>query len=191
MKIDLTDKYDFTNIFVDGAIKILSDGMVQKRTQDLLTKGIQTAGNVFSQIGAATDKIQNIILSEVETYRKHFCESNEGFIKNWPSKYKIYGWLVSMKSGGNIEPHIHETGWVSGSIYINVPPDLKSDEGNLVVCLNDEILDDSIIERKSNSINVSTGSLCLFPSSLLHYTIPFESTEERIVLAFDMIPKNN
>jgi hypothetical protein len=28
--------------------------------------------------------------------------------------------------------------------------------------------------------------LCLFPSSLLHYTIPFESNQERIVLAFDV-----
>ena len=43
------------------------------------------------------------------------------------------------------------------------------------------------LENKK-SIDVVTGSLCLFPSSLLHYTIPFESEENRIVLAFDMIP---
>jgi hypothetical protein len=36
---------------------------------------------------------------------------------------------------------------------------------------------------------VVTGSLCLFPASLLHYTIPFESEEERVVLAFDVVPK--
>jgi len=29
----------------------------------------------------------------------------------------------------------------------------------------------------------------LFPASLMHYTIPFESEEERIVLAFDMREK--
>ena len=40
------------------------------------------------------------------------------------------------------------------------------------------------------SINVVTGSICIFPASLLHYTVPFESNEERIVLAFDVIPKN-
>jgi hypothetical protein len=34
-----------------------------------------------------------------------------------------------------------------------------------------------------------TGSLCLFPSSLHHYTVPFEEKEDRIVLAFDVIPK--
>ena len=39
-------------------------------------------------------------------------------------------------------------------------------------------------------IDVVTGSLCLFPSSLHHYTVPFEEKEDRIVLAFDVIPKN-
>ena len=43
-------------------------------------------------------------------------------------------------------------------------------------------------KKDLRSIDVVTGSLCLFPSSLLHYTIPFESDEDRIVLAFDMIP---
>jgi hypothetical protein len=38
-------------------------------------------------------------------------------------------------------------------------------------------------------IDVVTGSLCLFPSSLHHYTVPFEEKEDRIVLAFDVIPK--
>ena len=38
-------------------------------------------------------------------------------------------------------------------------------------------------------INVVTGSMVLFPASLMHYTIPFESKEERIVLAFDVKEK--
>jgi hypothetical protein len=31
--------------------------------------------------------------------------------------------------------------------------------------------------------------MVLFPASLMHYTIPFESEEERIVLAFDVKEK--
>ena len=38
-------------------------------------------------------------------------------------------------------------------------------------------------------VNVVTGSLVLFPASLMHHTIPFESEEERIVLAFDVKQK--
>jgi hypothetical protein len=90
-----------------------------------------------------------------------------------------------MKSGGSLSAHMHENGWVSGSVYINVPPKSKTDSGNLSLCIDGK----NDLEENKKSIDVVTGSLCLFPSSLLHYTIPFESNEERIVLAFDVIPK--
>ena len=37
--------------------------------------------------------------------------------------------------------------------------------------------------------NLETRDLCIFPSSLFHHTIPFESTEERICFVFDLIQK--
>jgi hypothetical protein len=84
---------------------------------------------------------------------------------------------------------MHEQGWISGSIYINVPSKLTPKSGNLVVCLEEDnlMIED---ETQQKSIDVVTGSLCLFPASLLHYTVPFASKEERIVLAFDVVPKN-
>ena len=68
----------------------------------------------------------------------HFKDSEEGLIKNWPSDYEIYGWLVSMKSGGKLAAHMHDKGWISGSVYINVPPKVNKDSGNFVVCLDSE-----------------------------------------------------
>ena len=93
-----------------------------------------------------------------------------------------------MKNGGELSAHIHDTGWITGSVYINVPPKFKNDSGNLVVATHDPKYEIGIAEG-TKSIDVVTGSLCLFPSSLMHYTIPFESDEDRIVLAFDVIPK--
>jgi tetratricopeptide (TPR) repeat protein len=182
---NLTNQCDFENSFVKCATDILSKDAVQNRSQSLLTNGIQTTGNVFNQIGNFTDNIKSIICSEIENYRMYFKDNPEGLIKNWPSDYEIYGWLVSMKSGGKLAAHMHDKGWISGSIYINVPPKSKKDSGNLVVTTDEE----TGKTDNSKSIDVVTGSLCLFPSSLLHYTIPFESDEDRIVLAFDVIPK--
>ena len=96
-----------------------------------------------------------------------------------------------MQSGGKLSPHMHHSGWITGSIYINVPPKSETDCGNLVLCISDE---DHVMEvEKSHQsiVDVVTGSLCLFPSSLHHYTIPFDEKEERIVLAFDVIPKKS
>ena len=95
-----------------------------------------------------------------------------------------------MKSGGKLKPHIHSQGWLSGSVYINVPPKSTANSGKLIVSLGEEAdLNDktNIVEE---IIDVTTGSLVLFPASLTHYTIPFESEEERIVLAFDVVPKS-
>ena len=185
MKTDLTERCNFKSTFVKSAVEILNDPAVKNMTQGLLTNGIQTSGNVFTQISSKSKKVEKIIRTEIENYRLKFNKSNEGLIMSWPTKYELFGWLVSMKNGGAIKPHMHEEGWLSGSIYINVPPKLNKDSGNLVVCLNDEPTKD----ENMKSIDVITGSLCLFPSSLHHFTIPFEADENRIVLAFDVIPK--
>ena len=188
LKTDLTQKCDFKNVFVKGANDVLGSDRIENKSQNLLTNGFQTAGNVFNQPNTAIKKIENIIRTEVESYQDYFKASQEGLIKNWPSNYNIIGWLVSMKSGGKLAPHIHENGWISGSIYINVPPNLHNDSGNLVVCLDGSSENKNESEH-SESIDVTTGSLCLFPASLLHYTIPFHSVDDRIVLAFDVVPK--
>ena len=59
----------------------------------------------------------------------------------------------------------------------------------MIVSLGDDkdTIDTVINEKKI--INVVTGSMVLFPASLMHSTIPFESEEDRIVLAFDVKEK--
>ena len=184
LKKDLNQKYDFKNVIVKCVNNILKDDSISNRVQKLITNGYQTAGNLFANRDFDTNEIQKIIKIEIEKYRLYFKDSKEGFIKNWPTNYNLNGWLISMKKGGKLSAHMHDLGWLSGSIYINVPQKSELESGNLVVCIDEN---ENKNENKK-SIDVVTGSLCLFPSSLLHYTIPFESEENRIVLAFDMIP---
>ncbi|WP_443637485.1 tetratricopeptide repeat protein [Candidatus Njordibacter sp. Uisw_058] len=187
--IDMNTQYDFEEIFVGKARFILNEDRVSNRKQPLLVNGYQTSGNLFDIKDSFTEQIQKAIRLEIEKYRSNFKDSKDGLIKKWPTEYSLYGWLISMKSGGELKPHIHSNAWLSGSLYINVPPKSKAESGNLVVSLGEEIdATDTRINVKE-IINVVTGSLVLFPASLTHYTIPFEAEEERIVLAFDVKPK--
>ena len=186
IKTELGTLYDFDEIFIKTATTILNKKVIPNRRQSLLTNGYQTSGNLFELEPLLTKEIQKIIRLEVDKYKANFEKSNEGLLTNWPTNYSLYGWLISMKSGGELKPHMHETGWISGSIYINVPKKTNIDSGNLVVCIEEDTLSPNNIYQRKN-IGVVTGSLCLFPASLLHYTIPFESQEERIVLAFDVV----
>jgi hypothetical protein len=183
---NLNTRYDFKKTFVEKAQSILNKKLISNRRQSLLVNGNQTSGNIFNLKNNDTTEIQNIIRIEVERYRREFKESEEGLIKRMPAEYSLNGWFIKMKSGGNLKPHIHSEGWLSGSIYINVPPKLMAESGNLVVSLGEE--NDAISKRinEKKTINVVTGSMVLFPASLMHYTIPFEAEEERIVLAFDV-----
>jgi tetratricopeptide (TPR) repeat protein len=186
LHIDMNTQYDFEAIFVETARLILDERRISNRKQSLLVNGSQTSGNLFDVKNSFIEKIQKAIRLEIEKYQIHFKDSKDGFIKKWPTNYSLHGWLIRMKSGGELKPHIHDNGWLSGSVYINVPPKLKAESGNLVVSLGEE--KDGTDKRRNvkEIINVVTGSLVLFPASLTHYTIPFEAEEERIVLAFDV-----
>jgi tetratricopeptide (TPR) repeat protein len=186
---DLNTQCDFAEIFVEKAKDVLSENRLSNRHQSLLVNGYQTSGNLFEIENSFTENIQKAIRLAIEKYRANFKNSEEGLIKRWPSEYSLYGWLISMKSGGELQPHIHEQGWLSGSVYINVPSKTKANGGNLVVSVGeDNDATDTRVNLKK-IINVVTGSLVLFPASLTHNTIPFEAEEERIVLAFDVKQK--
>jgi len=189
LHIDMNTQYDFEKLFVEKTRFILKETRISNRKQSLLVNGYQTSGNLFDIKNSFTEKIQKAIRLEIEKYRINFKDSEEGFIKKWPTEYSLRGWLISMKSGGELKPHIHTTGWLSGSLYINVPPKSKANSGNLVVSLGEEKDATDTRINVEKIINVVTGSLVLFPASLTHYTIPFESEEERIVLAFDVKQK--
>jgi len=186
---DLNTQYEFNEIFAHESKQMLKENRISHKTQPLLVNGHQSSGNIFNLKSAFTNEMEKIIRLEIEKYRTNFKSSMEGFITKWPADYILSGWLISMKNGGALAPHIHEEGWISGSVYINVPPKENAMSGNLMVALGEE--NDAIGARLNvkKMINVITGSLVLFPSSLTHYTIPFQSEEDRIVLAFDVIKK--
>ena len=148
--------------FVETTRAILNENRVPDKRQGLLTNGRQTSGNIFDLEPDFTEEIQKIIRSEIEKYQIQFKDSKEGLITSWPTNYSLYGWLVCMESGGRLRPHMHERGWVSGSIYINVPLKAKTESGNFVVCIEEEYLKDEN-SNQEESIDVVTGSMWSFP----------------------------
>ena len=69
-----------------------------------------------------------------------------------------------------------------------MPAKTKPNAGNFAVCYDYQGAEEDSKQNPHKIIDVYTGSLVLFPASLMHYTIPFESDEERTVLAFDVMP---
>ena len=111
----------------------------------------------------------------------------DDFTKNKPLLHRIRaqkrghielsGWSVVLKKRGHQKRHIHPESVVSGVFYIQLPAESADEykkEGNLVF--------------PSNNMKIVTpkeGTAVLFPSYLAHETIPINSNEERICIAFN------
>jgi len=131
-------------------------------------------------------KIEEIIFKELENYYNYFSNKTDNVIKNKPEKYKFVSWSNRLKKEGFNLPHIHPSGWISGVFYLKVPSKIKNNEAGIQFHLNG---DDFIIKNENlpiKTVKPQAGDIVLFPSSLFHSTVPFNSSEERICIAFDL-----
>ena len=105
-------------------------------------------------------------------------------MENFPNKGTLVGWFINTENEGYLDRHFHENGWVSGVVYLDVP-ERKKNEGSIEFSLCADV------KQKTNNskiIDVSSGDIVIFPSSLWHSTIPIMPNERRLILAFDYQP---
>tara|TARA_Y100000588_G_scaffold392982_1_gene507050 strand:- start:2001 stop:3254 length:1254 start_codon:yes stop_codon:yes gene_type:complete len=186
-KTSFLDKRKDKN-FISSLVKFADTQLLKEKNQDLLQNGVQSAGNLFLLNNKLVSKLHSLIQAEIENYREWFNHTNEPFLQRWPKRTKLYGWFVQMQSGGKLEAHIHKEGWLSGSIYLSVPELEAEHGGDIVFTLHGANYPTGEASFPECQISVEKGDICLFPSSLFHYTTPFSSTKHRISLAFDVIP---
>ena len=177
-------KYDY---FVDELIEELKNKeTIWEPVQTSTHNGFQGVKNIFEKAEGNICDLKSIILKEIDDYYIKFKNSDCLFIKNWPKHKFIKGWHLILKKQGYQEAHIHETGWLSGVIYLKTVPHLENDEGAIEFSLNGE-------HYFNRDVPVSVfhpkkGDIVFFPSSLNHRTIPFTTNTDRIIIAFDLVP---
>ena len=157
-------------------------------SQDLLNNGVQSAGNLFILDDPSIGTIKKIIVERIQSYRNKYKDSEDGFIKKWPKDVDLYGWIIDLKKGGSLNSHMHKLGWLSGSLYLKLEKQQGSNQGNIIFDLNGGDYPTESKLYSSIEFNIEKGDIVLFPSSIFHKTVPFESENNRITLAFDIKP---
>ena len=152
------------------------------------TGGYHTSGNLFNSKNLEIKKLKEIINKKIKVFRKQHSQRKDFFITKWPLKSDIEAWHVKLLKKGFQTSHIHPSGWLSGCFYLKIPSDLKQDEGAIKFTLSGY---DYPFDKKLPVFTYTPKifDLVLFPSSLFHETIPFNSKQERHVIAFDIMPK--
>lgn len=103
---------------------------------------------------------------------------------------KMFAWMNANPPGGFNAPHTHPGAHWSGVYYV-AQPDVESGTSGKIEFLdprtdlpNWRLLQASAFNAKK-SIRPVPGELILFPSYLVHWVYPNETTEERVTIAFN------
>ena len=142
------------NSIVDGKMGVVSEEKLQGHT-----------GNI----------IQNMLCKYGEYYYNRPCESNIGTV-----------WYGIMKSGDFHILHSHckdiDIAEVSGAIYLEVPDNLPSPQGNMNWVMGGP---GQPLYNNTYSHPPQSGDVFLWPGWLLHTVYPFRSEQERIMISFN------
>jgi tetratricopeptide (TPR) repeat protein len=107
--------------------------------------------------------------------------------------FALHLWAVQLSSGGNMTPHIHTDGWLSGVYYVDVP-EVVNDPGagqagwiRFGVPLPEHAMAPAPVSR---SVKPEPGMLLTFPSYLWHATVPLPvETQPRLCYSYDLQPR--
>lgn len=99
-------------------------------------------------------------------------------------------WSVRLHPGGHHINHIHPDGWLSSAFYIDLPPVVQPDDDSHAGWIKfgefDGPLDPPLGAERY--VKPEPGRLVLFPSYMLHGTVPFGGDKRRMTFAFDVVP---
>ena len=162
---------------------------VWEPTNKTTKSGYQFDSTIFSSDSDVIRILESILRQEIKEYRLRFQDSNSAYIQEWPESFGFTGWYVRLIQSGYQESHIHPSGWLSGVVYLKTVDAKGGDEGAIEFGLRGYGYPEFIFEAPTVRINPTAGDIVLFPSSLFHKTIPFESDTDRCIIAFDLIPQ--
>jgi len=100
-------------------------------------------------------------------------------------------WSIWVTEGGFHRTHVHTRGWYSSAYYVILPSELqgtgeKGNQGALAFGRPELEVPGKLGSDKI--IAPAEGMLALFPSYFWHETLPYKSSEARVVVAFDALP---
>jgi len=177
------------NGFLTALLHDIEHLAIAERKQGRLYYGMQSAGNLLKRSEPSFQKLARLIRTKIVDYQKHYAESSDTLIINFPSAIEFASsWYLRMRQGGFLTAHIHEEGWISGCVYLKLPAKNNDHEGSFAYGTDGDDYPRLHDDFQSQIIDLQVGDVVLFPSSLFHRTVPFHTDQERVCVAFDVKP---
>jgi tetratricopeptide (TPR) repeat protein len=136
---------------------------------------------------------ETLIRRAFEGYTDRVCGAaalGHPYAANPPKRWGLNVWSIVLEGEGYQLPHIHRAAWMSGVYYARVP-DIVHDgsRAGWIEFGRPGPEYHWTAEPDTRAYQPAPGLMVLFPSYMFHETIPFESSETRISIAFDIVPE--
>lgn len=119
-------------------------------------------------------------------------DATHPFLAHPPQHWEFASWAAVLHFQGNLTPHIHLDGYLSGVYYPQLPDLVGAPEhGQAGFFELGPPPEQYPLKAAVDSLPIrpEEGLMILFPSYFFHRTIPFEASERRISIAFDAVPR--
>jgi uncharacterized protein (TIGR02466 family) len=193
MDIPVPAGYGSIDEFNERLIAVLEPLHIGKLhpAEQTLRGGSQTSGDLFDR---RDPEIQHLAASLNHCIREYVAKmpgntEHPLFVRRSETVGFSASWSVRLDRSGYHTMHVHPLGWISSAYYVQVPSDIVGTESNGGgLKFGEPDIDIGALGAARKHIQPIAGRLALFPSYMWHGTVPFESDEPRMTVAFDVEP---
>jgi tetratricopeptide (TPR) repeat protein len=156
-----------------------------------LRGGTQTMGHLFARssrnIAALRERIDEAIADYIARMPDDLAHPLFGRKRE---AFSYFGsWSCRLRSSGFHTNHVHPQGWISSAYYVALPDEVADASARQGwIKFGESNLDLGVHDRALGAVQPAVGRLVLFPSYFWHGTVPFQSDQVRLTVAFDVVP---
>ncbi len=152
--------------------------------------GKQT-GTINAGAKGPISALESLIGKAIDLYVEEVKDvTDHPIVAHRPKSYELSIWGTVLEGEGFQAPHIHPSGWLSGVYYPQVPKVVEDEENKYGWIEFGQPGPEYHFSSESTLrlVKPEPGMMVMFPSYMFHRTIPFQSDETRISIAFDVVP---
>ena len=149
------------------------------------------SGELFEEPMGPFSVFQYILEKEIESYIADLPnDPSHAFIAGKPDDWWLNAWGIILDGPGHQISHAHNTAWLSGVYYVQLPDVVNSSNNKQAgwIEFGSPPPDCPVtLDPETTMIQPEVGKLILFPGYMFHRTIPTGVSDRRISIAFNVI----
>jgi tetratricopeptide (TPR) repeat protein len=174
------------------AAHVLSHPTLTREPHNVATRHGQQTENLALEPKGPITQLEEMIITAYDKYMSTASGSaGHPYMRLIPNLGKIDIWGTVLDRMGHQAAHMHRNAWISGVYYVQLPDVMHGANEARSGWIEFGRPPDEFpctVDHEVRNFEPREGRMFMFPSFEYHRTIPFESSEQRISIAFDLLP---